>query len=110
MVRIVPSVAIYQGDLKVFPTYTLKVGATAYDMVAAGFTDLACTWESRSGVRIDLDVSTSEPALGIIRIVADTDVTSSMTESGSWDCQSVLNGEPRTWFRGATSFMPDVTR
>jgi len=110
MVRIVPSVAIYQGDRKVFPTYTFKVDTVPYDFVDAGYTDWACTWESRSGARIDLDVSTSEPELGLIRIIADTDVTTAMTESGSWDVQAIIDGEPRTWLRGSTSFTPDVTR
>lgn len=110
MVATVSSVAIYQGDRKVFPTYTFKIDTVPYDFVDAGYTDWACTWESRSGVRIDLDVSTSEPELGLIRIIADTEATSAMTESGSWDVQAIIDGEPRTWLRGRTSFTPDVTR
>jgi hypothetical protein len=110
MVTVAAPVSIYQGDRKVFPPHAFKVGVTPYDFVAAGYTDWACTWESRSGVRIDLDVSTSQPEIGVIRVIADTEATSVMTESGAWDVQAIIDGQPRTWFRGTTLFTADVTR
>lgn len=110
MVTKVAAVSIYAGDDIVFPTYTFLSGEDPLDL--STWTDWAAQWRPTltSDTVLDLDVDTSELATGIVTVSVDAETTRTMGQSGVWDLQATLSGDVRTWLRGRTIWMNDVTR
>ena len=108
----VPAVPVYAGDTCVFPSYTFQEGTAPIDLTAAGWTDWAASWRWKATEQesIILTVDASRASSGIIDISASADVTRAMGAAGVWDLQATRPGEVRTFLRGSTTYLQDVTR
>lgn len=108
----VPAVPVYAGDTCVFPSYTFRAGSTALDLVDEGWTDWTATWRRRASSEesIPLTVDLSQAAAGTISISASAAQTRAMGDAGVWDLQAERPGEVRTFLRGSTLWLLDVSR
>jgi hypothetical protein len=111
----VPAVAVYAGDTCAFPSYTFQSSAsppTPVDLVAEGWVGWTASWRpAPSSVdAIPLSVDLSLAAVGTIGVSASAAQTRAMGTSGVWDLQAERPGEVRTFLRGATTYLMDVTR
>lgn len=108
----VPAVSIYAGDRVEFPDYIVKDGdGVAINLTA--YQDWQASWRKRttSADAVSLTVDTSQAALGIISIVADSDATRAMGASGVWDVQATHpTFGVQTFVYGTTRWRADVTR
>jgi hypothetical protein len=109
----VDTVEVYAGDTITWPTYTLKTSnGVARDLVAEGWTDWAVQWRAtpESPSEVTLDFDGSRLAEGILLVSASPLNTRNMQSAGVWDIQAERNGEVRTFLRGKTKWVQDVTR
>lgn len=109
----VDTVEVYAGDTVDWPTYTLKTSdGTIRNLVAEGWTNWAAQWRPTPDATSDvvLDLDESRLSEGIIRITASAVDTRAMQANGVWDIQAERNGEVKTFLRGKTKWVQDVTR
>lgn len=113
MVVDVPTVEIYSGDTVTWPTYTFKTDAgVVRDLVAEGWDDWHAQWRTTvdSGTAIELTLDVSDAANGIIGISATATESAAMGGNGVWDLQATQGDVVKTWVRGKTKWIKDVTR
>lgn len=103
-------VSIYRGDSAVIADCTFEQPAGT-PINLSSYTWRA-QWRSKveSADAIDLQVVTAESTLGRLVIRASAEQTARMAGNGVWDLQGTLSGEVRTWVRGSTILVRDVTR
>lgn len=112
MVAVVSTVNVYAGDTLDL-MYRIKQGPTEETAAPVDLTDWTFTSEWRpsrlSRVAIGLSIDQSDRANGVIHILADSDQTALMGQSGVFDLQGVNGSIVHTWFMGATRWRKDVT-
>ena len=105
----IPSSEVYAGDDLVIAAFTLKE-----DGVAVDFTEwsLLCQWRKRASdtASIVLAVDKTDAATGRLVISATAAQTRAMGQSGVWDLEGTQGSTVRTFVRGSTTYMGDVTR
>lgn len=110
----VPPVPVYAGDTCVFPTYTFKTdGGEPLDLVAEGWTDWTSMWRHKTTATdepITLSIDISQASSGVLSITASAAQTRLMDGAGVWDLQAERPNEVRTFLRGSTTYLLDVTR
>ena len=108
----VPSVAVYAGDTLDFPAYTFSHLGVPTNLVAEGWTNWSASWRENifATAFIALAVDSSQAASGQLGLSATSTQTRAMAGSGTWDVQAQRGLEIRTFLRGTTTFMMDVTR
>jgi hypothetical protein len=111
----VPDITVYAGDTFSSPVYVLGTMVnnvfTPYDLVAEGWTNWKAQWRANANDPsfVELTVDTSDATSGAISWTMGADATRSLW-NGVWDIQAVQSGTVRTWLRGKTLFVEDVTR
>lgn len=107
----VPPVAVYAGDTCIFPVYTFKESNIATNLVLAGWTSWVCSWRRKiSAVEfIPVTVDAGQADLGIIQLLLSPEQTRAMGGAGVWDLQATRRLEIRTFLRGSTTYLKDVT-
>lgn len=100
---------VYAGDAW-SQAFVFKTGDTPDDLTA--WTGWACQWRkaARSATAIDLTVDASDAANGVIVVSATGEQTREMGAGGVFDVEAVQDSTPRTFIRGSTSWVLDVTR
>ena len=109
----VPVVEIYAGDTFAWPTYTFKNEQGAViDLVADGWTNWSAQWRAKANAPefIQLTVDTTGAATGKISLLAEPEQTRAMNGPGVWDIQAEDGEVVKTWLRGPTKWVGDVTR
>ena len=107
----VPPISVYAGDFTDFNSYTMKDSEGVPEDLSA-YTDWRAQWRQTATAAnaLDLDVDTSQVAIGKFVVSAPDDITEQMDRDGVWDVQAVLNQKTRTFVYGKTTFRQDVTR
>lgn len=108
-VPVVPDVPVYAGDSLTFPAYVFTSSGDPVDL--SGWV-LTAQWRRNPGSStvIELTVDASEAGVGRVLLSATPVQTRQMGTAGVFDLQGVLAGEVKTWLRGSTVWLEDVTR
>ena len=111
MVTQISNQDIYAGDTTTFNPIRFLDGVTPQNLSSWGswLAQWRPTPESAAAL-IVLTVNSSESNIGVIRVSATGAQTTAMAGPGWWDLQATLSGEVRTWVRGRTNWMQDVSR
>jgi hypothetical protein len=113
MVAEVPTVEIYAGDTAIWPVYTFKDDdGNPRNLVQEGWGSWEAQWRPKadSDMLINLVIDDSQANVGIIKVVAGSTKTVQMGGNGVWDLQAVNGSTVKTWVRGKTKWIQDVTR
>lgn len=110
----VDPVEVYAGDTVTWPTYTFKMSdkVTPRNLAAEGWTNWTVQWRPTpdSPSEVTLNFDGSRLSEGIILISASPLNTRLMKSNGVWDIQAERNGQVKTFLRGKTKWVQDVTR
>lgn len=106
---VVPDWQVYAGDTFT-QTYVVTDSTTGLPLNLAAWGSWAAAWRPYQGSDVVvLSVSTVGLASGQITVSATAAQTAAMDGPGVWDVQAVNAGTVRTWLRGKTAFVQDVT-
>lgn len=109
----VPTVEIYAGDTGHWPVYTVQdPEGNPRELISEGWTDWKAQWRADPTATevVELIVDASRADEGMLIIRATPDQTAAMASAGVWDLQATNGDEVKTWFRGKTKYIQDVTR
>lgn len=112
MVTTVPTITLYGGDTAIWPTYTFTDGqGHPRNLVTEGWGSWEAQWRPRaeSSSSVHLSVDASNAANGVIKISCSAVDTGSMLTGGIWDLQATNGSTVKTWLRGKTKLVRDVT-
>jgi hypothetical protein len=109
----VPTVKVYAGDTNLWPVYVIKdLDNNPRNLVAEGWTDWQAQWRvddtDTNALPLVVDVSRTDE--GMLMIYATPEVSRAMGSNGIWDIQAVNDEQVKTWLRGKTKWVEDVTR
>jgi hypothetical protein len=110
----VPEWKIYQGDtFSVEYVFKNETTGLPINLVTQGWASWTCQWRPYrdSENYLNLTVSSTNAATGVIAISAEPDITSQMTVDGVWDLQAVsTSGTVCTFLTSTAPTTEDVTR
>lgn len=104
---------IYSGDAWVFSClFTKAETGLPIDLNDEGWTNWRAQWRpyAKSNTFINLDVNTTDAAIGRISLSMSQENTSEIDSNGVFDLEATQEGATRTWVRGDVLFKKDVTR
>ena len=106
---VIAPVEMYAGDDLVIAAFTLKENTVPVDFSTW---TLLCQWRKRASDTdaIALTVDTTDAATGRLVVSVSAAQTRLMGQSGVWDLQGTKGSIVRTFVRGSTTYIGDVTR
>ena len=108
----VANTSVYSGDPVLFLNATITAGDPPETLDTLDeWTDWKAYWRYSpdSSDFVELDVAVDVSTATIV-VKCSGEVSASLKSSGVWDLQAKKDGEVRTWFRGSTDWVLDVTR
>lgn len=113
MPHVEPTVEVYRGDTTVFVDVSFSEGPTGAE-TPVDFSEWTLTahWRETISSTEFLELEVTTPSLGQIVVVASSTQTNMMAKKGVWDVEGIKvgTGEVRTFVRGKTALIEDVTR
>ena len=107
---VLDAVGVYRGDDVIIADCTFQQPAGVAMNLSTSAWSAQWRLKSDSENFVALQVDATQANLGRILIQANSAATSLMTARGVWDLQATLNGVVKTWVRGSTVLVKDVTR